>query len=67
MKMIKGVNRQVVEVNDTGCDYFEKIMFFVKPELKMVEFETEDIMTASPVSSVDVDNPSGIEDTVDNI
>lgn len=30
--MIKGVNRQVVEVNDTGCDYFEKIMFFVKPE-----------------------------------
>lgn len=42
-------------------------MFFVKPELKMVEFETEDIMTASPVSSVDVDNPSGIEDTVDNI
>ena len=30
--MIKGVNRQVVEVNDTGCEYFEKIMFFVKPE-----------------------------------
>ncbi len=30
--MIKGINRQVVEVNDTGCDYFEKIMFFVKPE-----------------------------------
>ena len=30
--MIKGVNRQVVEVNDTECDYFEKIMFFVKPE-----------------------------------
>ena len=30
--MIKGINRQVVEVNDTGCDYFEKIMFFIKPE-----------------------------------
>lgn len=30
--MIKGINRQVVEVNDTGCEYFEKIMFFVKPE-----------------------------------
>lgn len=30
--MIKGVNRQVVEVNETECDYFEKIMFFVKPE-----------------------------------
>ncbi len=30
--MIKGVNRQVVEVQETGCDYFEKIIFFVKPE-----------------------------------
>ena len=30
--MIKGVNRQVVEVRETGCDYFEKIIFFVKPE-----------------------------------
>lgn len=30
--MIRGINRQVVEVKDTGCEYFEKIMFFVKPE-----------------------------------
>ncbi len=30
--MIKGVNRQVVEVNETDCDYFERILFFVKPE-----------------------------------
>ena len=30
--MIKGINRQVVEVSETDCDYFEKIMFFVKPE-----------------------------------
>ena len=30
--MIKGVNRQVVEVQETDSDYFEKIMFFVKPE-----------------------------------
>ena len=34
--MIKGINRQVVEVNDTGCEYFEKIMFFVKPEYASV-------------------------------
>lgn len=34
--MIKGVNRQVVEVNDTQCEYFEKIMFFVKPEYASV-------------------------------
>ncbi len=30
--MIKGVNRQVVEVSETECDYFERILFFVKPE-----------------------------------
>ena len=30
--MIKGVNRQVVEVQETDCDYFERILFFVKPE-----------------------------------
>ena len=30
--MIKGVNHQVVEVNDTSCEYFERIIFFVKPE-----------------------------------
>lgn len=30
--MIKGINRQVVEVRETGNDCFEKILFFVKPE-----------------------------------
>lgn len=30
--MIKGVNHQVVEVSETDCDYFERILFFVKPE-----------------------------------
>ncbi len=34
--MIRGINRQVVEVKDTGCEYFEKIMFFVKPEYACV-------------------------------
>ncbi|MFI3141790.1 MAG: hypothetical protein R3Y27_05730 [Clostridia bacterium] len=30
--MIKGVNHKVVEVSETECEYFEKIMFFIKPE-----------------------------------
>lgn len=30
--MIKGINRQVVEVKDTGNDCFERILFFIKPE-----------------------------------
>ncbi len=34
--MIKGINRQVVEVRETGSDYFERILFFVKPEYASV-------------------------------
>ena len=34
--MIKGVNHQVVEVNDTSSEYFERIIFFVKPEYSFV-------------------------------
>lgn len=30
--MIKGVNRQVVDVQETGSEYFERVIFFVKPE-----------------------------------
>lgn len=30
--MIKGVNRQMVEVNQTESEYFERILFIVKPE-----------------------------------
>ncbi len=30
--MIKGVNKQVLEINETESGYFEKAVFFVKPE-----------------------------------
>ena len=30
--MIKGVNKQVVEINETGNEFFEKAIFFVRPE-----------------------------------
>lgn len=30
--MLKGVNRQVLEIHETGCEYFEKALFFVRPE-----------------------------------
>lgn len=30
--MIKGVNRQVVEVSQPESAYFERVLFFVKPE-----------------------------------
>lgn len=34
--MIKGVNRQVVEITQTQCEYFEKVLFFIKPEFSAV-------------------------------
>lgn len=42
--MIKGVNKRIVEVNDTDSKYFEKILFFVKSDCNYsnsVELENE--------------------------
>jgi len=30
--MIKGVNHRVIEVMESDCEYFERVLFFVKPE-----------------------------------
>jgi len=30
--MVKGVNKNIIEVNNTGSDIFEKIVFYVTPE-----------------------------------
>ena len=30
--MIRGVNKQVIEVNDTGNEYFEKAILYVRPQ-----------------------------------
>ncbi|MBQ8204038.1 MAG: hypothetical protein IJZ75_07155 [Clostridia bacterium] len=30
--MVKGVNKTVIEVNDTGSKMFEKVVFFVSPK-----------------------------------
>lgn len=32
--MLKGVNKQILEVTNTDNPYFERIIFFVKPEYK---------------------------------
>lgn len=34
--MLKGVNHQVVEVTKPTCEYFERVIFFVKPEFTAV-------------------------------
>ena len=30
--MIKGVNHRVIEVMESDCEYFERVLFFVKPQ-----------------------------------
>jgi hypothetical protein len=34
--LIKGVNHQVVEVTKPTCEYFERVIFFVKPEFSQI-------------------------------
>ncbi len=35
-KMLQGVNHQVVEITRPECEYFERVIFFVKPEFSSV-------------------------------
>lgn len=34
--LLKGVNHQVVEITKPTCEYFERVLFFVKPEFSSV-------------------------------
>lgn len=35
--MIKGVNRQIIEINQTGSLYYEKALLIVKPEFSSAQ------------------------------
>lgn len=37
--MVKGINRQVLEIRETGSPYFERAFFFVKPEFAFADEE----------------------------
>ena len=46
--MVKGVNKNVIEVNNTGSEMFEKIVFYVSPKFsclgaKSLERATDEI------------------------
>ena len=34
IKMLKGVNRQIIEVSDTGNAYYERAILFVRPQYR---------------------------------
>jgi hypothetical protein len=53
--MVKGVNRQVLEIHEVGSEYFEKALFFVKPEFSMEnegKLKSKAILSAQKVSSL---------------
>lgn len=37
--MLKGINRSIIEVNDTGNEYYERAILIVKPEYSSVQRE----------------------------
>lgn len=37
--MVKGVNRQVIEINNTDSIYFEKAVFYLKPGVRTLPSE----------------------------
>ncbi len=34
--MVKGVNKNIIEINETGSEVFERIVFFVSPKFSNV-------------------------------
>lgn len=47
--MIKGINKRIIEVNDTGSDYFEKVLFIVKDnkaDLRNLHLEADRVVNA---------------------
>lgn len=49
--MIKGINRQIIEINDTGNTYYEKAWLVVRPEFdsaqkELLEREAAQLMKA---------------------
>ena len=47
--MVKGVNRQVLEIHETGCEYFEKALFFVRPEFSQ---ESDSKLKSKAINSI---------------
>ena len=67
--MVKGVNRQVLEIHDTETEYFEKALLFVNPEFATLGEESlrEKFLNAFAGSRVPVTRKSRIRSAVTGI
>ena len=54
--MVKGVNKTVIEVNDTGSKFFEKIVFYVSPQYG--NLNAKDLKKAASELSLGLDSYS---------
>lgn len=34
--MVKGVNKKIIEINDTGNEIFEKVVLYIKPKYSLL-------------------------------
>ena len=58
--LLKGVNHQVVEVTKPSCEYFERVIFFVKPEFSSVSEGTLRERASEIASDAGVPPPSRV-------
>jgi hypothetical protein len=52
--MVKGVSKTIIEVNNTGSKYFEKIVFYVTPQYG--NLSTKQLKKAASTFSFNFDN-----------
>ncbi len=60
--MVKGVNKRVIEVNNTGNKYFEKIVFYVTPEYG--DLTAEQLKCATEFLSLNIREKSALSKPV---
>ena len=53
--MIKGINKQILEVTNTDSPYFEKIIFFVRPDSQNVS--EQKLKSEAEKISLDIKKP----------
>ena len=57
--MIRGINRQIIDVQDTGSAYYERAYLVVKPEFASAE---QDLLEKEARKVLrDIDAPSGMK------
>ncbi|MCI9575531.1 MAG: hypothetical protein HFJ84_02410 [Clostridiales bacterium] len=57
--MIRGINRQIIDVQDTGSTYYERAYLVVKPEFASAERELLEKEARKVLKSMDA--PSGMK------